>query len=620
MELIKSFDEYNLQKLSRIKNPFLHDFIAKYVELCNPSKIFVCTDNIEDENYVRKKALEYGEEKQLANPNHTTHFDNYNDQARDKENTRILVSGNVKPPYINTHNREKGLEEIHELMEGIMEGKEMFVCFFTLGPPNSPFEIPAIQLTDSAYVAHNEFLLFRKGYEVFKRLRDNPRFLKFVHSSGELDERKTSKNLDKRRIYIDLDEETVLSINTQYGGNSIGLKKLAFRLTIKRAVEEGWLSEHMFIMGVNGPNNRVSYFTGAFPSMCGKTSTCTLIHEKLVGDDIALIRNINGEARAANAEIGVFGIIGGVNRKDEPAIWEVLNGQNEAIFSNVLVKDGKAYWSGMGVEIPDEGENHCGRWWKGKKDEEGNEIPPSHKNARFTVRLEAFRNVDLEALNSPLGVRIHGIIFGGRDTDTFPPLSEAFDWVHGVITKGASLESETTAAILGKVGVRRFNPMAILDFLSVPLGKYIENYLEFGKKLKHKPRIFAVNYFLRDKNGRFLNGREDKAVWLKWMELRVNDEVSALKTPIGFIPQYDDLRMLFEGILDKNYSKDDYIKQFTIRVPELLAKIWRIEKIYKENVDYVPNILFDELKKEKNRLILAKERFGEYISPFKFSG
>ena len=607
-----------LQKLKEIENPYLHNFVAKYVKLCNPSKVFVCTDSIEDENYVRRKALEYGEEKLLANPNHTVHFDNYHDQARDKKNTRILISGDVKLPYINTYDREKGLKEIHELMENIMRGKELFICFFTLGPPNSPFEIPAIQLTDSAYVAHNEFLLYRKGYEVFKRLGKNSRFLKFVHSAGELDERKTSKNLDKRRVYIDLDGETVLSINTQYGGNSIGLKKLAFRLTIKRAVEEGWLSEHMFIMGVNGPNGRVSYFTGAYPSMCGKTSTCTLIHEKLVGDDIASIRNIDAEARAVNAEIGVFGIIEGVNEKDDPAIWEVLNSQNEVIFSNVLVKDGKVYWSGMGIEIPDEGENHSGRWWRGKKDRDGNEIPPSHKNARFTVRLKAFRNVDLKALNSPLGVKISGMIFGGRDADTLPPLSEAFDWVHGVITKGASLESESTAATLGKEGVRRFNPMAILDFLSVPIGKYIENYLEFGKKLKHKPRIFAVNYFLRDKNGQFLNEKEDKAVWLKWMELRVHDEVSALKTPIGFIPQYGDLKMLFDRVLDKDYSKNDYVKQFTIRVPELLAKIERIERVYRENVENVPEILFEVLGEERGRLNKAKEQFGDYISPFNF--
>ncbi|RLI74148.1 phosphoenolpyruvate carboxykinase (GTP) [Archaeoglobales archaeon] len=606
------------QKLKEIKNPHLHDFIAKYVKLCNPSKVFVCTDSVEDEEYVKKKALEYGEERQLANPNHTVHFDNYYDQARDKENTRILISENIKLPYINTYDRKKGLEEIHKLMEGITEGKELFICFFTLGPPNSPFEIPAIQLTDSAYVAHNEFLLYRKGYEVFKRLKENPRFLKFVHSTGELDERKTSKNLDKRRVYIDLDGEAVLSINTQYGGNSIGLKKLAFRLTIKRAVEEGWLTEHMFIMGVNGPNGRVSYFTGAYPSMCGKTSTCTLIHEKLVGDDIASIRNINGEARAVNAEIGVFGIIEGVNEKDDPAIWEVLNSQNEVIFSNVLVKDGKVYWSGMGIEIPDEGENHSGKWWRGKKDKDGNEIPPSHRNARFTVRLGAFRNVDLEALNSPLGVKISGIIFGGRDADTLPPVSEAFDWVHGVITKGASLESETTAAILGKEGVRKFNPMAILDFLSIPISKYIENYLEFGRKLKHKPKIFAVNYFLRDERGQFLNEKEDKAVWLKWMELRVHDEVQALETPIGFIPCHDDLKVLFDRVLNKDYSKNDYIKQFTIRVPELLAKVDRIEKIYQENVKDTPEILFEVLEEEKDRLMKAKERFGEYISPLNF--
>ncbi len=422
----------HFEKLVKIDNPELHEFIARYLDLCKPSKVYVCDDSLKDEEYIKRKAIEYGEEHPLRTPGHTVHFDGYFDQARDRKNTKILVPPGVKIPYINTMPREEGLREIHEIMDGIMQGKEVFICFFILGPKKSPFTIPAVQITDSAYVAHSEFILYRKGYEEFVRLGKDARFLKFVHSAGELDDRKTSKNIEKRRIYIDLESETVYSVNTQYGGNSMGLKKLAFRLTIRRAVREGWLSEHMFLMRVNGPNNRKTYFTGAFPSMCGKTSTCTLPHENIVGDDLAFIKEINGEARAVNVEQGVFGIITGINPVDDPVIWEVLHSPNEIIFSNVLVHNGRPYWMGMGTEIPDKGENFSGKWWKGKIGPDGKEVPPAHKNARFTVRLEAFRNLDREALNSPEGVPLGGIIFGGRDPDTWPPVCEAFSWEHGL--------------------------------------------------------------------------------------------------------------------------------------------------------------------------------------------
>ncbi|GAB6135797.1 phosphoenolpyruvate carboxykinase (GTP) [Thermococcus prieurii] len=612
--------EEQFEKVKAIDNPELHAFLAEWIEWLEPSKVFVCTDSEEDEQYVRWKALYYGEEKMLETPNHTVHYDNYYDQARDKANTKLLVPGGKEIPFLNTKDRDEGLKEIRELMKGVMRGKELFICFFVLGPKNSIFTIPAVQLTDSAYVAHSEFILYRKGYEEFKRLGRNAKFFRFVHSAGELDERKTSKNLDKRRIYIDLMDDTVYSVNTQYGGNTIGLKKLAFRLTIQKAVREGWLSEHMFLMRVNGPNGRKTYFTGAYPSMCGKTSTAMIPWENIVGDDLTFILPVNGVARGANVEKGVFGIIQGVNPEDDPIIWKVLHSPVEIIFSNVLINDGKPYWNDMGVEIPEEGENHSGKWWKGKKDKEGNEIPPSHKNARFTVSLEHFPNVDLEALENPCGVEVGGMIFGGRDKDTWPPVREAFDWKHGVITMGASLESETTAATLGKEGVRAFNPMAILDFMSVPLGEYIENYLRFGEKLRKAPKIFAVNYFLRDENGNWLNHKLDKAVWLKWMELRVHGDVDAIETPIGYIPKYEDLARLFKEVLNKDYSREAYEKQFTIRVPELLAKIERIEKIYREKVKEVPEELFRVLEEERKRLLEAREKYGDYISPFALEG
>ncbi|WP_243679057.1 phosphoenolpyruvate carboxykinase domain-containing protein [Vulcanisaeta distributa] len=223
----------------------------------------------------------------------------------------------------------------------------------------------AVQITDSYYVMHNENILYRTAYDEFVRQGERARFLKFIHSQGELNEMKQSKNIKQRRIYIDLLGETVYSVNTQYGGNSIGLKKLALRLTIKRAMEEGWLSEHMFLIGVEGPNGRVTYFTGAFPSYSGKTSTAML--GRLIGDDLAFLRNVNGEVRAVNPEVGVFGIIEGINPTDDPLIYEVLTKPNEIIFSNVLItEDGEVYWNGMGKPEPERGTNYTGRWWKGE--------------------------------------------------------------------------------------------------------------------------------------------------------------------------------------------------------------------------------------------------------------
>lgn len=553
--------------------------------------------------------------------NHTIHFDGYNDQARDKKRTKFLLKpGEDLGPELNSMNRKEGLEEIHEIMDNIMDGHELHIKFFCLGPTDSPFSIPCLQLTDSAYVAHSEDLLYRQGYKEFLKQKEGEEFFKFVHSAGELEEAGlgllVSKNIEKRRVYIDLEDDVVYSANTQYGGNTIGLKKLAMRLAINLADKEGWLTEHMLVMGVHGPNNRVSYFTGAFPSMCGKTSTAMVEGETIVGDDIAYIRNINSVSKAVNVESGIFGIIEGINPDDDPIQWKAITNPNEVIFTNQLVtEEKKNYWNDKPGKIPEKGVNHSGKWYKGKKDKDGNEIKPSHKNARFTFRLDILENVD-KKLHDPQGVDLNGMIYGGRDSDTSVPVKEAFDWSHGIIMYGACLESETTAATLGKEGVRVFNPMSNIDFLSLPIGRYIQNNLDFGDQTNKKPHIFAVNYFIQDKNGNWLNDKNDKRVWLKWMDLRVNGDAEAIKTPTGFIPMYDDLKRLFKQVLKKEYKKEDYVEQFTIRIPENLSKIERMKKIFTERVEDTPDIVFDELEKQKNRLQKYKEKYGEYISPF----
>ena len=618
--LKKRLGEHGYKKLMKIDNPALHEFVAKNIEHCNPDKVFVCTDDPADIKYVREAAIRNGEEMPLAMQGHTIHFDNYYDQARDKAHTLILMpKGKKLDKAIKTGGRDECLEEVHGIMKDIMKGKEVYVRFFCLGPTKSEFSMPTIQLTDSAYVAHSEDILYRQGFEEFVRQGKKARFFKIVHSAGELNDAKTSKNLDKRRIYIDLEDDIVYSANTQYGGNTIGLKKLAMRLAINRGAKEGWLTEHMLVMGVHGPNNRVTYFTGAFPSLCGKTSTAMLDNETIVGDDIAYIRKKDGEARAVNVEKGMFGIIMGINSVDDPIQWKALNSPGELILSNILVTPDKgAYWIGKDGDVPPKGINHSGEWHIGKKDKEGNEITPSHKNARFTVSLENMENLD-PTLHDPKGVVVGGMVYGGRDSDTWVPIEESFDWAHGIITKGASLESETTAATLGQEGVRKFNLMSNLDFLSVPISKYIQANLDFAKDLKKVPLIFSVNYFLKGNDGNFLNEKTDKKVWYRWAELRVHNDVEAIETPTGRIPKYGDLKRLFKEVLNKEYTKDDYDKQFMTRIPENLAKIERIKKIYETDIIDPPKVLFDTLEAQKQRLLEAQKKFGDYVTPEKFA-
>jgi|WetSurMetagenome_2_1015567.scaffolds.fasta_scaffold01521_5 phosphoenolpyruvate carboxykinase (GTP) len=606
-------------RLMKIESPALHRFIAEYIELCSPATVFVNDDSPVSFEYIRNASLTRGEEGRLATPGHTYHFDAYGDQGRDKKNTRILVPPGVNlGPAIDTKDRDEGYAEIHEIMKGIMKGRELFVSFFCLGPASSPFTIPCVQLTDSSYVVHNEYLLYRPGYAEFVRQAQGSSldvFYRFVHSQGEVDERNVSRNLDKRRIYIDLYHNTVYCANAQYGGNSIGLKKLAMRLAIFQASKEDWLTEHMLVLGVRGPRDRVTYFTGAYPSMCGKTSTAMLEGECMVGDDIAYLRKSEGEVRAANAERGMFGIMLGVNSKDDPLLWKCLNRPGDIVFSNLLVtEDNNIYWVGKDGVEPEKGINHSGAWVQGKTDSNGKTIPASHPNGRFTISLSEIDSVD-PGLDDPAGFEVGGMVYGGRDSDTCVPVEEAFDWEHGIVMKGAGLESETTAATLGAEGVREINPMANLDFLPVSIGNYIQMNLDFGKDLTKAPRIYSVNYFLLDKDRKWLNERNDKKAWYKWMELRVNGDVNAIDTPTGRIPYYEDLKIIFKEALDKDYTEPDYIKQFTVRIPENLAKIERLRKFYKNEVADTPAELFTVLDEQQKRLMDAKARFGDYIPP-----
>jgi phosphoenolpyruvate carboxykinase (GTP) len=607
------------KKLEELDNGHMTAILEKYVNLLKPSKVTVITDGQDDIDYARQTALSKKEERKLAMEGHTVHYDGYYDQARDKANTRVLVTPGMKmSSIINTIDRDQGLEEVHGIMEGLMAGKEAFVRLFCLGPLDSRFSISALQLTDSGYVAHSEDILYRSGYQQFKKLGGSPNFFTFIHSAGELDGRGNSSDIKNRRIYVDLMENRVLTVNNQYAGNSLGLKKLALRLAIYRANQEDWLTEHMFVMGAKPPGkDRTTYFSGAFPSACGKTSTAMIPGQSIVGDDIAYLRRGgDGRAYAVNIEQGIFGIIMDVNPTDDPVIYNTLTTSRELIFSNILVNSGRSYWLGMGKDLPEEGINHFGDWRAGNKDAEGKPIGPCHKNARYTVRIEDLENAD-PRMNDPDGVAVQGVIYGGRDSDTSVPVYQSLNWVHGVAL-GATLESETTSATLGAEGVRKFNPMANLDFLVVPLGRYIRNHIRFGESLSSVPLVFSTNYFLKEE-GRYLNEKVDKKIWLLWMEGRIHNEYDALETPIGLIPMYEDLKDLFQRIFDRNYTREEYDLQFAIRIDRFIEKLDRMDSIYADE-DELPEAFtqclvdlrtkLEEVKKKSDKEILTPAFFG----------
>ncbi len=611
----------DVKKLYALQNEDVLKIVNQFVDLCKPSKVTVISDSKEDIEYVKQKSVSNQEESTLQTEGHTIHYDSYYDQARDKENTKVLIpKGAYRSPWINTMDRDEGLEEILDIMDGCMKGKECLVRFFCLGPLHSKFTIGALQLTDSFYVAHSEDLLYRKGYEEFRELNGSNDFFYFIHSAGELvGNPPVTKNIDKRRIFVDLQEGRVLTVNNQYAGNSLGLKKLALRLAIHKANNEDWLTEHYFILGVRPKGkNRVTYFTGAFPSACGKTSTAMLPGQLIVGDDIAYLRSWkDGFAHAVNIEKGIFGIIKDVNAKNDPVIYEALTSPRELIYSNVLVKDGKPYWIGMGVDHPKDGFNHYGDWIDGMTDKNGNKVTHAHPNARYTINLMDLSNCDPK-LEDPDGVPIHGIFYGGRDSDTMPPVVESINWEHGIFL-GAIIESETTTATLGAVGVRKASPMANLDFLVVPLGKYLKNHQKFGHQLKHCPQVFSTNYFLKGKDGNYLNGILDKKVWVIWAEGRTKGDYEAINSPIGYLPKYEDLKNLFKLELNQDYSHEDYIEQFTLRISFLLNKLNRMEEMYKAEKE-IPKFFWDVLFKQRNDLIDMQKKFGkEEIIPSELS-
>jgi phosphoenolpyruvate carboxykinase (GTP) len=424
--------------------------------------------------------------------------------------------------------------KIDALFEGAMQGRTMYVIPYCMGPIDSPYSRLGVEITDSPYVVVNMRLMTRMGKKALQRIEKEGSFVKGLHSTGDLDP-------ERRFIMHFPDELTIKSIGSGYGGNALlGKKCHALRIASYQARTEGWLAEHMLIVGIENPHGEVHYVACAFPSACGKTNLAMLIPPEshkgwrvwTLGDDIAWLHmDEGGKLRAINPEAGYFGVVPGTNEKTNKNAFDMIHG--DTIFTNVATTaDNEPWWE-------DKKSGEPATDWQGREYDPANG-PAAHPNSRFTV--SATRNRSYSQLaDAPDGVPISAIVFGGRRKELAPLVYEAKDWKHGVLV-GASVASETTAANIGEVGVVRRDPMAMKPFCGYNFADYWGHWLSFADRSDHLPRIFHVNWFRQDDDGRFLwPGFGENLRVLRWILERCEDRAEAIETPIGFLPRPTDI-------------------------------------------------------------------------------
>lgn len=617
----EKIDETNRAKLAQIKNEEALVKIGAAIALCKPDSVFVNTGSEEDLNWIRQYALQQGEEKPLAKKGHTIHFDLPEDQARlVKQTFYIINEGEEMSSLAKSVLRNDARSYVEEYMTGIMGGKTLIVGFYSRGPVGAEASIPAMEISSSGYVLHSAEILYRNCFADFDSEATRAGlFFTNLHSEGE----NTSENVPKARIFMDRSWQTTFATYCTYAGNTLLLKKGNHRFCVDYATyykKEEQLSEHMFITGMTGPGGRKTFFAGAAPSGCGKTTTA-MVGSDFIGDDLAQFWiDSEGVLRAINPENGIFGIVEDVNREGDPFLMDCLRGDGtEVIWSNVLINDGVPYWVGNGEECPDNGVNFQGEWTKGKLDNDGKPVPMSHKNSRCTLRASAIANHATETSQDPAGVPVKVVTYSGRDSDTMPPVWVAKSADEGVVI-GASIVSKATATEVGATGVNRA-PWANAPFIPGALADYMEAQFIFFNSGKFtaeaKPIMAGLNYFLTHENrgstgSHLLGEKKDVKVWLGWLELFANGDVEGIETPIGFLPRYEDLKPLFATI-DKEYPKSLYDMQFAIYVDKIVARIDLQTEAYKKEAG-VPQTLFDVYTTQKSALLSLKEKFGAIVA------
>jgi phosphoenolpyruvate carboxykinase (GTP) len=620
----KKMDEANLAKLQKIKNPDILKKIANAISICDPSSVFIDTGSEVDRQFVRDLALEKGEESKLPMQGHTIHYDLKDEQGRIIDRTYYIYNeGEEVSTLALKKERSEALIDIREKMTGIMKGMVMLVGFYNRGPVGAPASNPAVEISSSTYVMHSAEILYRNVYDAIdQEVEKLGHFFTNYHSEGL----NRPEDLPNARVYMDRSHLTTFSCYCTYAGNTLLMKKGNHRFSVDRAVYElkgEQLAEHMFITGIEGSGGRVTWMTGAAPSGCGKTTTA-MAGDHFVGDDLAQMWIAeDGSIRSINPEMGIFGIVEDVNWEGDPELMQCLrNPGTEVIWSNVLIdKNGVPQWVGNGEDPPPtKGVNFQGPWERGMVDENGKEIPMSHPNSRCTLVNSALANYS-DRNEDPEGVETRIITYSGRDSDTMPPVWVGKNPDQGVVI-GACIVSAATATEVGASGVRR-QPWANAPFTPGSLGDYMDAQFVFFNSDKivadKQPILAGLNYFLTHEarggtSKKLLGEKKDVKAWMAWLERRVHKEVDAIETPIGYIPKYEDLKNLFKDRIDKAYPQDLYMKQFSLYVDNIVARIDMQEEAYRKET-CIPEKFFEILKAQRQELLELKAKFGSVVTP-----
>ena len=624
-EILKAkMDAANQAKLRQIKNPEILKKMANAVVMCEPDAVFIATGSEEDRQFVRDLSLEKGEESTLSMEGHTIHYDLKEEQGRIIDRTFYIHNeGEEVNSLAKKKDRAEALDDIRDKMTGIMKGKLMMVGFYMRGPVGAPAANPAVEISSSTYVMHSADILYRNVFAAIDaEVEKLGHFYTNIHSEGL----NRSEDLPNARVFMDRSHLTTYSFNCTYAGNTLLMKKGNHRFSVDRSVyekREEQLAEHMFITGIEGPAGRITWMIGAAPSGCGKT-TSAMAGDHFVGDDLAQLWIAeDGSVRSINPEAGIFGIVEDVNWEGDPMLMECLRKPGtEVIWSNVLIDENNVpQWVGNYEDPePTKGVNFQGPWEKGMVDASGKEIPMSHPNSRCTLKNAALGNYS-DWNENPAGVETRIVTYSGRDSDTMPPVWVAKDSDRGVVI-GACIVSAATATEVGATGVRR-QPWANAPFIPGSLGDYMEAQFQFFGSRKiaadKQPILAGLNYFLTEEarggtSKKLLGEKKDVKAWMAWLERRAHKEVDAIDTPVGYLPKYEDLKDLFKSKIDKEYPEDLYVKQFSLYIDNIVARVdLQIEAYGKEK--NIPPQLFDILKKQRVELTALKEKYGPIVTP-----
>jgi phosphoenolpyruvate carboxykinase (GTP) len=583
----------------------LQEWVEEMARLCEPDQV-VWIDGTEDEKArLTQEAMSTGEllplnQKKL--PGCVYHRTAVNDVARTEDLTYICTTLKEDAgPTNNWMSPEEGYRRAGEIFQGSMRGRTMYVIPFSMGPVGSPFSKIGVELTDSIYVVLNMRIMTHIGTRVLKQLGTGGEFTKCLHGKADLD--------IKRRLILHFPEDNAIwSVGSGYGGNVLlGKKCLALRIASYLGRSEGWLAEHMLIMGIENPEGRVEYVAAAFPSACGKTNLAMLVPPEglkikgyriwTVGDDIAWMRiDTDGRLWAVNPETGFFGVAPGTNNKSNPNMIKTVS--RNTIYTNVVLgSDGTVWWEGADWDVPPGALDWQGRPWEpGKKDDKSNPIAGAHPNSRFTAPLTQCPSHSHRTEHHH-GVPISAIIFGGRRAHLAPLVYEALDWEHGVFV-GATMASERTAAQFGKLGEVRRDPMAMLPFCGYHMGDYFEHWLNMGKRMTNPPKIFHVNWFRTDENGKFLwPGFGENLRVIEWILDRCRGEGDAVKTPIGYVPTPGSL-----DLTGLDVSQQALSKVFAVDRHDWYQETEGIASFFQQFGTRLPKTMWEQLDALKLRL------------------